>query len=378
MKLAYSEDDKAFRSEIQKFFREELSPDIAENEGRHGHSPRADYAQWQRKLADRGWAAPNWPKEYGGTGWSPVQRHVWDVEYGRACAPEISVIAIGLVGPVICRFGSDEQKARYLEPILRGDIFFCQGFSEPQAGSDLAAVRTRAIRDGDDYVISGQKIWQSHAADADYIVCLCRTNMDVKPQAGLSMLIVPMNAPGLTVRPIETIDDAPSVSEVFLDEVRVPASELIGEQDKAWGYAKYLLKTERTHNAYIGILRRYVDRLKRADNIGDGFRRRLALLEIDVDSLEWSVLRVLGAPEDAGPAASASASALKVTASDLLLRAGELEMDGLGLAALPVGSSGNSEMSHDGLRSQFMYWRAASIFGGTNEIQKSIIWGSLA
>lgn len=376
MKLAYSEADRAFRQEIRAFFAEHLSPEIAASEARHGHMRRADYVSWQRKLADRGWAAPNWPEAHGGTGWTPVQRHIWEVEYGRACAPEISVIAIGLVGPVICRFGSADQKERYLQPMLRGDIFFCQGFSEPQSGSDLASVKTRAVRDGDDYVISGQKIWTSHAHDADYMVCLCRTNMDVKPQAGLSMLIVPMNAPGLTVRPIETIDDTPSVSEVFLDEVRVPATELIGEQDKAWTYAKFLLNNERTHNAYIGILRRYIDRLTASKDGSSAYRRKLAMLEIDVDALEWSVLRVLAAEEGAGTAAAASA--LKVSASELLLRAGELEMEQFGLAALSVHDHEDGGDHADGFRSQYMYWRAASIFGGANEIQRTIIWSSLS
>jgi alkylation response protein AidB-like acyl-CoA dehydrogenase len=375
MKLAYLEEDRDFRREIRTFFAEELSPEVAAQEARHGHMRRADYAEWQRKLADRGWAAPNWPKEYGGTGWTPVQRHIWEVEYGRACAPEISVIAIGLVGPVICRFGSDDQKARYLQPMLRGDIFFCQGFSEPQAGSDLASVKTRAVRDGDDYVISGQKIWTSHAPDADYMVCLCRTNMDVKAQAGLSILIVPMDAAGLVVRPIETIDDSSSVSEVFMDEVRVPATELIGEQDKAWTYAKFLLNNERTHNAYIGILRRYIDRLAASNDKSSAYRGKLAMLEIDVDALEWSVLRVLAAEEGAGTAAAASA--LKVSASELLLRAGELEMEQCGLAALPMHGHDCAGANADGFRNQYMYWRAASIFGGANEIQRTIIWSSL-
>lgn len=375
MKLAYSEADRAFRDEVRAFFEEELSPEIAALEARDGHMRRAGYADWQRKLADRGWAAPNWPKKYGGTGWSPVQRHIWEVEYGRACAPEISVIAIGLVGPVICRFGTEDQKARYLQPMLRGDIFFCQGFSEPQAGSDLASVRTIAVRDGDDYVISGQKIWTSHAADADYMICLCRTNRDVKPQAGLSMLIVPMDASGLTVRPIATIDDTPSVSEVFLDEVRVPASELIGEQDRAWTYAKFLLNTERTHNAYIGILRRYIDRLNASLDMSPTYRRKLAMLEIDVDALEWSVLRVLSAEE--GPMTAASASALKVSASELLLRSAELEMEQCGLSALIAGDHDSESAPADGYRRQYMYWRAASIFGGANDIQRTIIWGSL-
>ena len=380
MKLSLSAEDEEFRREIRAFLRSDLPRDIAEKEARIGHLTRSEYVDWQRKLADLGWAAPNWPQEYGGTGWTPMQRHIWELEYGRAYAPEISVIGIGLVGPVICRFGSEEQKKRYLQPILRGDIFFCQGFSEPQAGSDLANVKTRAVRDGDDYVIRGQKIWTSHAPDADYMVCLCRTNMDVKPQAGLSMLIVPMDAPGVTVRPIQTIDEAPSVSEVFLDEVRVPASELIGEPDKAWTYAKFLLNNERTHNAYIGILRRYIGRLQHSSDHSVGYRRKLAMLEIDVEALEWSVLRVLA--EEEGPNTAASASALKVSASDLLLRAGELEMQQLGFAALPVAEHGRSSASFapdsaTGQRGQFMYWRAASIFGGANEIQRTIIWGSL-
>ena len=380
MRLNPIAEDDEFRRQICAFLQAELPAEIGEKEALTGHLTRQDYVEWQRKLADRGWAAPNWPQEYGGTGWTPVQRHIWEVEYGRAYAPEISVIGIGLVGPVICRFGSADQKARYLQPILRGDIFFCQGFSEPQAGSDLANVRTRAVRDGDDYVISGQKIWTSHAPDADYMICLCRTNMDVKPQAGLSMLIVPMDAPGVTVRPIETIDDSPSVSEIFLDEVRVPASELIGEPDKAWSYAKFLLNNERTHNAYIGILRRYISRLQRSPHQCAAYRRKLALLEIDVEALEWSVLRVLA--EEEGVNTAAAASALKVSASDLLLRAGELEMEQLGLAALPTQDGGPpasfAPECATGQRGQFMYWRAASIFGGTNDIQRTIIWGSVS
>ena len=380
MKLSLSAENQQFRQEVCNFLQSELPPEIAEEEARTGHLSRSDYVEWQRKLADRGWAAPNWPKQYGGTGWTPIQRHIWEVEYGRACAPEISVIGVGLVGPVICRFGTEDQKAGYLQPILQGEAFFCQGFSEPQAGSDLASVKTRAVRDGEDYVINGQKIWTSHAPDADYMVCLCRTNMDVKPQAGLSMLIVPMDAPGVTFRPIETIDDNHSVSEVFLDEVRVPATNLIGEPDKAWTYTKFLLNTERTHNAYIGILYRYINRLRRSADYSIGYRRKLAMLEIDVEALEWSVLRVLA--EEEGASTAASASALKVSASELLLRAGELEMQQLGLAALPAAHKGEptAPFAPDcaaGQRGQFMYWRAASIFGGANEIQRAIIWGSL-
>ncbi|WP_340268296.1 acyl-CoA dehydrogenase family protein [Sphingobium mellinum] len=383
MKLGYSAEDLAFREEVRGFLQDNLPSELAAMEARHGHVRRVHTDSWQKILARRGWAVPNWPEESGGPSWTPVQRHIWDVEYGRANAPEYNIIGIGMVGPVIARFGSQAQKDQYLRAIIEGDLHFCQGFSEPGAGSDLASLKTRAVREGSDYVVTGQKIWTSHAADADMMICLARTNPHVKPQAGLSMILLPMNAPGVTVRPIRSIDGIDSVNEVFLDEVRVPASAVIGEPDMGWSYAKFLLNEERTHNAYLGILHRYVDRLRAAAATADlSFRQRLLMFEIDVEAHDWSVLRVrLRENEQLG---GASASALKVTASELLIRAGIMEVEGLGLSAAMDRGGGEMgvadwfDLRSEGKMAQLMYWRAATIFGGTNEIQRSIIWNTLA
>ncbi|MET4898717.1 acyl-CoA dehydrogenase family protein [Sphingomonadaceae bacterium jetA1] len=382
MKLAYSAADLAFRQEIRRFLHDNLPLELAAAEARHSHLRRDKTDAWQRVLARQGWAVPNWPESAGGPGWTPVQRHMWDIEYGRANAPEYNVIGVGMVGPVIAAFGDEAQKRHFLGRIITGDLHFCQGFSEPGAGSDLASLKTRAVRDGDDYVITGQKTWTSHAADADYMICLARTRFEGKPQTGLSMLLVPMDAPGITVRPIPTIDGIESVNEVFLDAVRVPAQALIGEQDKGWTYAKFLLTAERTHNAYLGMLHRYLDRLRALKGMNEAFRRKVAMLAVDVEALEWSVLRVHARDDEA--LGGATASALKVTASDLLLRASSMEVDALGMAAMVEPRGGDDALAlwmrreAEGKVSQLVYWRAASIFGGTNEIQRTIIWSALA
>ena len=392
MELAFSAEDEAFREEVRTFLRDNLPPELARKEARGFHLDRSEVDPWHRILNEKGWAAPNWPKEYGGTGWTPIQKYIFEVEYGLANAPEISLIALGMAGPVICRFGSDEMKARFLDPMLRAELWFCQGFSEPQAGSDLASARTRAVRDGDDYVITGQKIWTTSAHMADYMICLARTNDQVKPQAGLSMILVPMDAPGVEVRWIPTIDGSHNVNEVFLDEVRVPVAHLIGEADSGWTQAKYLLNHERTHNAYAGMLKRYVRRIPTMidEALEQGlskesaaeYRRRVARLEIDVDALEWSVLRVLASEES--PLLGAAASALKIRGSELLLRAGELELAIAGTQAAPrftPGADGpNLAEARDwvpGKLDQYLYFRASTIFGGTNEIQRGIIWNTL-
>ncbi|MCK9553948.1 acyl-CoA dehydrogenase family protein [Aquamicrobium sp.] len=382
MRLGYHETDLAFREEVRAFLRANLPAELARAEARHGHLRRAQTDSWQKVLAAKGWAVPNWPVECGGPDWSPLQRHIYDVEYGRANAPEYSIIGVGLVGPVICRFSNEAQKARFIRPIIEGQIHFCQGFSEPGAGSDLASVKTKAVQEGEHFVVTGQKTWTSHAADADYMICLARTNHGVKPQAGLSMLLIPMDAPGVQVRPIASIDGINSINEVFLDDVRVPVENLVGECDKGWTYAKYLLNTERTHNAYLGILYRYLDRLRRCDNMPVSFGRRLEQLAVEIEALDWSVLRVHS--NDNPELGGATASAIKVGASHLLLRAAELEVEALGL-------SGVVETDHNGAHfpawapseaqgklNQLMYWRASTIFGGANEVQRTIIWATLS
>jgi len=382
MRLGYDDADLAFREEVRAFLRANLPADLATAESRSGHLRRAQTDSWQKILAAKGWAVPNWPEECGGTGWSPLQRHIYEVEYGRANVPEYNIIGVGLVGPVICRFSDESQKARFVRPIIEGDIHFCQGFSEPGAGSDLASVKTKAVQHSDHFIVTGQKTWTSHAVDADYMICLARTNSDVKPQAGLSMLIIPMDAPGVQIRPIASIDGINSINEVYLDDVRVPVEDLVGERDKGWTYAKYLLNTERTHNAYLGILYRYLDRLRQFEDRSASFERRLEQLAIDIEAHDWSVLRVHS--NDNPELGGATASAIKVRASDLLLRAAELEVEALGLsgvvetrhngATLPAWAPSEAE----GKINQLMYWRASTIFGGANEVQRAIIWATLS
>ena len=388
MDLTFRAEDEVFRSEVRAFLGAELPAALAAREAAGFHIDRRDLADWHRAVWRQGWIAPNWPQAHGGAGWTPIQRYIFELEYGLANAPELSLIALSMAGPVICRFGSDALKDRFLEPILRGDLWFCQGFSEPQAGSDLARLRTSAVRDGESLVISGQKTWTTAAHMADYMICLARTDATVKPQAGLSMILIPMDAPGVTVRQIETIDGDHHINEVFLDQVRVPASNLIGEPNSGWTQAKFLLGNERTHNAYIGMLRRYLHRIPgfieaaRARGlehaIATELRRTHARLEIEVDALEWSVLRVLASEET--PLLGAAASALKVRGSELLLRAGELEMAIFGGEIVPRFTPFDAEpllAGAPGRVSQYLYWRSATIFGGTNEIQRGIIWNTL-
>lgn len=392
MELTFTADDEAFREEVRAFLKEHLPPDLARREAQGFHLERKDVAGWQCTLHKKGWVAPNWPVEFGGPGWTPIQRYIFELEYGLANAPELSPIGLSMVGPVIYRFGSQRLKDEFLQPILRGDAWFCQGFSEPQAGSDLANLKTAAARDGDDYVLNGQKTWTTAAHFVDYMICLARTNPAAKPQAGLSMFIVPMDAPGVTVRPIETIDGDHTINEVFLDNVRISADRLVGDENSGWTQAKFLLGNERTHNAYIGILKRYLARIpelihtEAANGLSpasiDALMRKHALLEMDVNSLEWSVLRTIASEES--PALAASASGLKVRGSEYLLRASDLENEILGLQVaprftshdlltLPAGASAASP----GRTTQYLYWRAASIFGGSNEIQRSIIWNTM-
>jgi alkylation response protein AidB-like acyl-CoA dehydrogenase len=393
MDLAFTPDDEAFRTEVRAFLRSNLPVDLARREARGFAIPRADLADWHRALWRKGWIAPSWPKEHGGPGWTPLRRHLFEVEYSLANAPEVSLIGLSMVGPVICRFGSADLQKLFLEPILSGELLFCQGFSEPQAGSDLASLETTATLDNAEYVINGQKTWTTFAHIADYMICLARTDSTVKPQAGLSMILVPMKSTGVTVRPIASIDGQHHFNEVFLDEVRVPAANLIGQPNRGWSQAKFLLGQERAHNAFVGMLRRYLARIptfidaqmqQGLDSAAASeLRRKNARLEIDVDALEWSVLRLLASEET--PELAAAASAVKIRGSELLLRAGALEVAVFGPQSVPLYEGGERDMpgfvppsAAPGRMAQYIYWRAASIFGGTTEIQRDIIWRVLA
>lgn len=399
MELTFSATDNAFRQQVRTFFQTSV-PELAARAQRQGFLPERDSTrEFHHILNDRGWAVPEWPVECGGTNWSAVQRFIFEDEYAAADAPYVSSAALRLVGPVIAHFGSPQMKATYLAPIRRGDLFFAQGFSEPQAGSDLAHLKTRAVRDGDHYIVNGSKIWTSHAHESDMMFCLCRTDPDCKPQAGLSMILIDMDAPGVRLRPIVSLDYDHHLNEVFLDDVRVPRENLIGEENKAWSYAKFLLDNERTFNAQFGRLKRFLRKMREMadaeqnrlgiDLMTPEFERKLTRLEVDVRAQEWSVLRVLCASTGSNHAVlGASASALKIRGSELMQLATEMELELAGLHAFPRyehphGAEPPTVLPSDapahavGLFAEHVYWRASRIYSGSNEIQRGIIWNGL-
>ena len=381
--------DQAFQEEVRTFIRAHLPYDIARR-GRQGYHPRRDDVQrWTRILNEKGWAAPAWPAEYGGTGWSPLCRYLFQVEFHAAGCPVLDQSAFDLVGPVLYSFASAAQKARYLPAIRNADEFWCQGFSEPNSGSDLASLNTRAVRDGDVYVVNGQKTWTSEAHKADMMFALVRTDTEARPQAGISFLLIDMKSPGLTVRPIYTINEGHSVNEIFLDDVRVPAENLVGEENKGWSYAKFLLTNERAMSAETAHTRHDLDQLK--DIAAGGaerdplFAAKMARFEIDLMALEYAVLRVLHM--DAGdPALNSVASVLKIRGAELRQRVADLAVEALGDYGLAVYPDIEGQDNMDrlapvppapdhaaGVLSKSMFRRATTIYGGTNEIQRTII-----
>ena len=392
MDLQFSEADRAFRDEVRTFIRENLPPEIAERATRTwSYLPKEDHVRWQKILYEQGWVAPNWPKEYGGCAWSAVERHIFDEESGAAGCPRIIPFGLGMVGPVIYTFGSDEQKAKYLPRILASDDWWCQGYSERGAGSDLARLATRAERDGEDYVVNGHKIWTSGAHKADMMFCLVRTDAEAKAQEGISFLLVDMKSPGITVRPIVSIDSHHYLNEVFLDDVRVPAENRVGEENKGWTYAKFLLGHERTGIAGVGRSKERLRRLRgiaaveHADGgrLGDNraFADALARLEVDLMGLEQINLRLL-AGEAAGHAPGAESSMLKISGTEIEQRLNELLADALGYYAGPYEIDSirpdwnEPPIGPDysvGVMPEHLLRRAASIYGGSNEIQKTII-----
>ena len=389
--------DEIFRQEVRQFIRAHLPEDIARRARRGYHPERPDLERWTRILNQRGWAAPHWPTEYGGTGWSPLRRHIFQEELRAAHAPVIGQAAFELVGPVLYTFGNEQQKALYLPRILNADDFWCQGFSEPGAGSDLAALRTRAVRDGDHYLVNGHKLWTSEGHYADMMFALVRTNTEVKPQAGISFLLIDMRDPGISVRPILTLDEGHSVNEVFIDNVRVPVANLVGEEGKGWGYAKFLLGNERTMSAEVPHTKQDLALLKNiaSRELRNGrplledslFRAKVAQLEIDLLALEFSVLRVLNLPEN-DPGLLPVASVLKMRGAELRQRVSELSVEALGDygAAFYPDPEGHAQLAElvppgpdyaSGVVSKFLFRRATTIYGGANEVQRNIIAKSI-
>jgi alkylation response protein AidB-like acyl-CoA dehydrogenase len=391
MDISYSTEDEAFRQEVRTFLTEKFPADIG-NKAKAGiRFKKDDYFRWQNALYHQGWATPHWPEEHGGTGWTPIQSNIFDEECFAVGAPRMLPFGTRLVGPVIIHFGSDEQKARYLPGIRSSEEFWCQGFSEPGAGSDLASVKTRAIRDGDHYIVNGQKTWTTAAHMADWIFCLVRTDPDVKKQEGISFLLIDMKSPGVTVRPIITLDGDHHVNEVFLEDVRVPAENLVGELNKGWTYAKFLLSNERTGIAGVGLCKQDLVALSdiaRAERkngkplIDDPlFQARMSRLDIDLMALELTNMRML--VEDSGDGApSAISSILKIRGSEIQQRTVELQMEAVGNYALPW-QQGPLEPEWNGKpvgpayaapRAPAFYdRRKTTIYGGSTEVQKNII-----
>ncbi|MEO7496785.1 MAG: acyl-CoA dehydrogenase family protein [Massilia sp.] len=389
MELDYSQDEQAFRRTVEAFLAAELPSDIARKVQQHLRLGKDDYVRWHRIVARQGWAAPNWPVELGGTGWTQVQRHIWEDACALAGAPPILPFGINMVAPVIMAFGNQAQKDYFLPRILSCEDWWCQGYSEPGAGSDLASLKTTAVRDGDSYIVNGQKTWTTLAQHADMIFCLVRTDSGVRKQEGIAFLLIDMHSPGVTVRPIITLDEDHEVNEVFFDNVRVPLANLVGEENKGWTYAKYLLGHERTGIAAVGRSKQELRQLKAfaASQSKNGislladplFGAKVAALEIELMALEITALRVLAQAHKApGP----EASVLKVRGSEIQQTLAELMMEAAGPLALqfdPAYLEGDAQHSAGAsddaapLAAHYFNMRKTSIYGGSNEIQRNII-----
>jgi pimeloyl-CoA dehydrogenase large subunit len=393
MDLRFTSEELAFRDEVREFFRTALPADIRRRMELGQKQSKQDIVTWQRILNKKGWAVTHWPVEHGGTDWSPVKQYIFREEMYLAPAPDPLGFNVSMVGPVIIAFGNEAQKRKFLPAIANLDIWFCQGFSEPGAGSDLASLRTSAVRDGDHYVVNGQKIWTSRAHNADWMFCLVRTDPNVKQQSGISYLLIDMKTPGLTVRPIHLIDGEHHFNEVFFDNVRVPVENLIGEENKGWTYAKFLLGNERVGIARVGASKYRVEKAKALAQeimIGDTplgdterFREKLAVLEVELKALEITQMRVIANARRLPPGAQDPASSvLKLKGTELQQAATELLMEVAGAHAMahqhdklwdlgdeePIGPEWAATIASD-----YFYTRASSIYGGSNEIQRNVV-----
>ncbi|WP_417518496.1 acyl-CoA dehydrogenase family protein [Minwuia sp.] len=395
MDLALSDDDLAFRDEVRDFIATNLTDDILEG-SRLATGPFAEFhigQRWLEKLAAKGWSAPMWPVEHGGPGWSPVQRYIFDAECTAAGAPSVLVMGTRMVGPVLMHFGTDEQKSKYLPRILSGEDVWCQGYSEPGSGSDLASLKTRAVRDGDDYVINGSKIWTTYAQHANRMFCLVRTSTEGKAQEGISFILIDdFNAPGITVDPIITMAGDHEVNQVFFEDVRVPVANLVGPENKGWTVAKYLLEFERGGDTYSPGLHASIRHLKavaasEADGGGEKllddptFAARLAEVEAEIMALEITEKQVLCEAAE-GRTPGANGSIMKVCGSESLQKTAELTAEAVAYYAAPhqkeartVGSNVAAIGPDHALTAmpRHLNHRAASIYAGSNEIQRNIV-----
>ncbi|KWR89835.1 acyl-CoA dehydrogenase family protein [Cupriavidus sp. IDO] len=393
MDLNYSASDNAFREEVRSWLEANLPADIRSKILNHRRPNRDDLVRWHKILAGNGWSAPHWPVQYGGTGWNATQRHIWDEENARVGAPGVLPFGVAMVAPVIMKYGSEAQKQYYLPRILDCTDWWCQGYSEPGSGSDLASLKTRAelTSDGKHYIVNGQKTWTTLGQHADMIFCLVRTDPEAKKQEGISFLLIDMKTPGITVRPIIMLDEEHEVNEVFFDNVKVAVENRVGDENKGWTYAKYLLGHERTGIARVGNSKRELGFLKRVARqqqkngkplLEDPvFGAKVAALEIELMALEITVLRVVSS-ESAGKGPGPEASMLKIKGTEIQQMLTELMVEAVGPYAQPFDTA-YLECEHEHavtgyddaapLAAYYFNYRKTSIYGGSNEIQKNII-----
>ena len=365
MDLNYSSEELAFRDEVRDWLGKNLPAELKDK----GHYSKEELLRWHGILAKKGWVAPAWPKEWGGTGWNLVQRYIFEEELGYAGGPPLIPFGLAMCAPVLLRFGTEAQKKRFLPRIYNGEDFWCQGYSEPGSGSDLASLKTKAVRNGDQYVVNGQKIWTTLAHYADWIFCLVRTDPTVeKRQEGISFLLIDMKTPGITIRPLILMDGAHEVNEVFFDDVKVPAENLVHEEGKGWTVAKYLLGYERMNTGRIGESKRQLARLKEFSKEKQKevrFRDRLSRLEIELTALEITNLRFLDRMRRTGQPPGADVSMLKIKGTEIQQGLTELAME----CTDPLAGDEKSLA----LAKRYLSMRKTTIYAGSNEIQRNII-----
>jgi alkylation response protein AidB-like acyl-CoA dehydrogenase len=367
--LNYSPDELAFRDEVRTWLQANLPGDLKDKVASYAHLSKEDLLRWHRVLAKKGWVAPAWPKEWGGTGWNLVQRYIFEEELGYAGGPMLMPFGLAMCAPVLLRFGTEAQKRRFLPRIYQGEDFWCQGYSEPGSGSDLASLKTKAVREKDHYVVNGQKIWTTLAHYADWIFCLVRTDPNAeRRQEGISFLLMDMKTPGITVRPLRLMDGGHEVNEVFFDDVKVPAENLVYEEGKGWTVAKYLLGYERMNTGRIGESKRQLAALKKmvaSLNPDSRFVDRLSRLEVELMALEITNLRFLDRMRRTGQPPGADVSMLKIRGTEIQQAITELMMQ----AADPAAHDDFS----DAVRKRYLSMRKTTIYAGSNEIQRNII-----
>jgi hypothetical protein len=388
MDLNYSTEELAFRDEVRGWLRENLPQDLRDKMANYAHLSKDDLMRWHKILAKKGWVAPAWPKEWGGTGWNVVQRYIFEEECGYAGTPPLVAFSLLMCAPVLLRFGTDAQKKRFLPRIYNGEDFWCQGYSEPGSGSDLASLKTRAVRQGEHYVVNGQKTWTTLGHYADWIFCLVRTDANAsKRQEGISFLLIDMKTPGITVRPLILMDGAHEVNEVFFDDVKVPVENLVYEENKGWTVAKYLLGHERMGSGRIGASKRELAKLKEfaaRQPAGGGrslmqdarFRDKVARVEIELMALEITNLRFLDQMRRTGQPPGADVSMLKIKGTEIQQALTELMVQAVGPLAQPFQALDGAEDFDSfvaSLAPRYCNMRKTTIYAGSNEIQRNII-----